>query len=289
MKILVTGATGYIGSKLTKKLVSLGYDTGILIRSKSDTALLKDVIPKIKVFIIESNYASINSAVAEFKPDLTVHLASLFIDQHTPEAISNLCESNILFGMLLLETLVNNDCKLFINTGTSWQHYNDEIYNPANLYAATKQAFDDIIKYYIEAYALRCITLKLFDTYGPDDTRPKIFNLLNKIAETEEQIEMSAGGQEFNIVHIDDVIQAYLYCIEELQQTNACSKIYGVGNEHSKTLREYVNDYEIYLKKRLNIIWGGRPYKRREVMTSWKAFNKIKKLFINPDIFKIEK
>ena len=67
--------------------------------------------------------------------------------------------SNITFGTQLVEAMVANGCYQFVNTGTSWQHYENDEYNPVNLYAATKQAFEDILRYYVETSALRVITL----------------------------------------------------------------------------------------------------------------------------------
>ena len=65
--------------------------------------------------------------------------------------------------------------KILVNTGTSWQHYENKDYSPVNLYAATKQSFEAILQYYVEVASLKAITLKLFETYGLDDPRPNFF------------------------------------------------------------------------------------------------------------------
>jgi nucleoside-diphosphate-sugar epimerase len=53
-----------------------------------------------------------------------------------------------------------------VNAGTTWQHYLGQVYDPVNLYAATKQAFEAILKFYTSTRDFQAITLELTDTYG---------------------------------------------------------------------------------------------------------------------------
>src|SRR4051812_1833664 len=78
------------------------------------------------------------------KPDVVFHLASLFVSDHRVQDVQNLVESNLLFGTQLLEAMAQAGVKRIINTGTSWQ-----CPHPFNLYAATKQAFESILGYYV--------------------------------------------------------------------------------------------------------------------------------------------
>ncbi|WP_144034102.1 NAD-dependent epimerase/dehydratase family protein [Sporomusa silvacetica] len=61
------------------------------------------------------------------------------------------------------------------------------------MYTATKQALESLSRYYTQTTSMRMITLKLLDTYGPNDPRPKLFSLLNRIAQTGETLDMSGG------------------------------------------------------------------------------------------------
>ena len=282
MKILITGGTGYIGSKLAYFLVNNKHEVFLLSRKNSDLCLISELLEKVKLFEIENDYSVINKVINEVKPDITIHLASLFINNHNTEKLVDIVGSNILFGTLLLESLVNNDCPLIINTGTSWQHYNNENYNPVNLYAASKQAFEDILKYYIEAKGIRAITLKLFDTFGEDDNRPKIFNLLKKHSQEKTEILMSNGEQEIDLVHINDVITAFNFVINELVDSKELKyKTYGVATGNPRKLREWVEDYIFINNLKVNIKWGYRDYGKREVMSTWKKFSKINSLIFS--------
>jgi len=282
MKILITGGTGYICSKLAYFLVNNNHEVFLLSRKNSNLCLISELLEKVKLFEIENDYSVINKVINEVKPDITIHLASLFINNHNTEQLVDIVGSNILFGTLLLESLVNNDCPLIINTGTSWQHYNNEDYNPVNLYAASKQAFEDILKYYIEAKGVKAITLKLFDTFGEDDNRPKIFNLLKKHSQEKTEILMSNGEQEIDLVHINDVVSAFNFAINELIDSKEIKyKTYGVATGKPRKLREWVEDYIVTNNLQVNIKWGYREYGKREVMSTWKKFSKINSLIFS--------
>src|SRR5260370_942833 len=102
----------------------------------------------------------------------------------------------------------------FVNTGTSWQHYEGAAYNPVCLYAATKQAFDDILRYYRERFGLRVVTLELSDTYGPGDPRKKLVPLLVERVKDRQKLSMSAGEQRISLVFISDVVEAFVRALE---------------------------------------------------------------------------
>ena len=157
-----------------------------------------------------------------------------------------------------------------INTGTSWQHYENEDYNPVCLYAATKQAFEDMLKFYVEASELKVITLKLFDTYGPDDPRPKLFTLLRRVAEEQTELAMSPGEQLIDLVYIDDVIEGYLLAARRLMDNSVSGmEDYAISSGKQISLKELVAIYGRTIGKQLPIKWGGRSYRTREVMVSW--------------------
>ncbi|GAH74036.1 unnamed protein product, partial [marine sediment metagenome] len=204
---LVTGATGFVGSHLVRRLIKDGWEAHIITRSSSSLAQLEDVCNKIIVHRHDGTTNSMINIVKGVKPEIVFHLASLFLAQHTSEDIERLVQSNLLFGVQLAEAMTLQGVTKLVNTGTSWQHFQNEPYNPVCLYAATKQAFKDMLKFYVEASELKVITLKLFDTYGPDDPRPKLFTLLRKVADEQTELAMSPGEQLIDLVYIDDVIE----------------------------------------------------------------------------------
>lgn len=268
MKILLTGATGFIGSQLAMRLVAEGYDLAIVVRPDSKLEVLRAVLPRIHVHVYDGSYASLLHAMEAAQPELVCHVASLFLAQHKSEDVAHLVESNLNFPAQLLEVMNQLGIKRLINTGTSWQHYQNKAHNPVNLYAATKQAFESLLAYYLEAQDFKAITLKLFDTYGPGDTRPKLFYLLRKTARTGEPLMMSPGEQLLDLVYIDDVLDAYILALAQLSKVTKAA-CYAVSNSARLTLQELVRLYGETVKRPVNVQWGGVPYRPREVLVPW--------------------
>lgn len=269
MKILITGATGFIGQNLIKLLLENNFNIYCITRVNSD---LSKINSKVKIFQYDENIDSLLEFFQNEKFDGVIHLASLFLLNHTKDNISNLLSSNIKFGVELLEASKISKVKWFINTGTFWQNYNDEVYNPVNLYAATKEAFLDIAKYYTQTSDLIFTTIKLNDTFGPNDTRNKIFNLWHKISQTGEILEMSEGNQIIDISYVEDVINAYDILIKHLNSEKSTvlkNKIFAIKSNERMSLKELSKVFEEATNCKLNIKWGSRPSREREVMNPW--------------------
>ncbi len=266
-KVLVTGATGFIGSNLCRKLLNNNFEVHILVRKNSKFDYLEDIEEKLKKYIWDNSVENLSKYLKLNQIKCVFHLAAFVKIEHEIKDVENLLNSNVLFGTEILEAMKYSETKLIVNTGTYWQHYNSEEYNPVDLYAATKEAFEKIIKYYVEAEDIRCITLKLFDTYGENDKRPKLINLLNKFADEGKELDMSLGEQKLDLVHVDMVTDAFLkaYTILEENQ-NMKNEVFGVSSGKQLSLREIVENFEKETGKKLKINWGARPYRKREVM-----------------------
>lgn len=269
-KIVITGATGFVGSNLTTFFLKKNYEVNIIVRPNSDLSNLDIKSSKLKVFKYDENLSNLISFFKEVNPICTFHLASNFIAEHQSSDINSLVTSNISFGLQLLEAMKEADVKTLINTGTSWQHYNNEDYNPVCLYAATKHAFESLIEYYVQAENFKVITLKLFDTYGETDRRPKLINLLNKFAKDQSELNLSPGEQIINLVHISDVCIAYETVMNLIEKQKSSIHLkYVIKHSKSYTLKELINVYEKVTQKKIKVVWGGKPYRKREVMTLW--------------------
>ena len=272
-RAIVTGATGFVGSNLCKYLIKNEWEVSIITRPSSDYSNISSVLSSIDVFEYDGKIEKLIEYFNKKNVDVVFHLASLFISEHESNQIDGLVDSNIKFGLHILEAMKESKTKLLINTGTSWQHYHSDEYNPVDLYAATKQAFESLIKYYVEAEHMRVITLKLFDTYGESDTRPKLINLLHKFADENKELNMSTGEQVLDLVYIYDVVKAYVKAYEYLNSSISIKyDEFGVGSKDPILLKNLINKFEFITGKRLNVIWGGRNYRKREVMKLWEKY-----------------
>ena len=281
MKILMTGITGFIGKNLAERLLNNGHEVFAIVRptSKIDE-LSKNLQDNVKFFTYDADNTVLDIVtdlcVEDNRPDVVYHLASwLLTTEHKFEDIKDLIQSNITFGTELLDAMTANNLYNFVNADTMLQHFDDAAYSPSNLYAATKQCFDDIIVYYKEARQLKCISLCIFGTYGSND-KGRIFALLKKIADSGETLKMSPGGQLVDFVYIDDVVDAFILAGDYLakNQYDYCGT-YGVSSMNPIPLRSVVEIFEEVSGKKLSIEWGGRPYRQREVMITWTNFKTL--------------
>jgi len=272
MRIIVTGATGFIGRWLVPRLQDAGHDVFALVRASADTAGLSQAgIPVIRDDGVRDLQADF-SANGPF--DGVIHLASLFRVTHKQEDVVPLLTSNIQFPARILDACVRSGVRWVVNTGTAWQHYEGRGYSPVNLYAATKQAFEALAQYYVEAHGLRFVTLALGDTYGPGDTRSKLLNLWCRIAKAGTPLDMSAGLQKIDLVYVSDVAEAFQCAVERFQSVSwpeAPMPTFRVSSGESCSLRELAKLFEEVTGAALPIRWGARPQRPREIMTPWNS------------------
>ncbi|MBL8196768.1 MAG: NAD(P)-dependent oxidoreductase [Blastocatellia bacterium] len=262
---LVTGANGYIGANLVKRLIEENNQVLCLVRISAKLDLLDISHPKIKIYYYDGTVESLCKIFVAHPIDAVFHLAAISQYKVTSDQVSNLIAANISFGTQLLELMAEHQVKTFINTGSYWQHlHNSANYEPVCLYAATKQAFEAIIDYYVQIKKVNAITLKLFDVYGPKDPRNKILQLLYNAAISQKAVNFSPGQQLLDLIYIDDVIDAYF---QALKIDNSEKHLrYFVGSFVYYTLQEVAELYQNILGKKIPVVWGGLPYRQREVM-----------------------
>lgn len=264
MRVLLTGGSGFIGRNLSRHLITEGHTVFCLCRESSIFDFHHTNLHRVPI----RDYSEIATKMEEIRPDGVIHLATRFESAHAPEHITDLIYSNIEYGAYLIEAACRYQVPWFLNTGTFWQHYEGACYLPVNFYAATKQAFEDIARYYYSLGKILFVTLCLNDTYGPGDTRRKIFNLWKKISKTGETLAMSPGEQIMDMIYIDDVVSAFLLLCTRLEtgQVKNNGKIYYLSAREKYSLRELAQLFETVSGKKLPIIWGKLPYRPRETM-----------------------
>ena len=261
MNIIVTGGTGFIGSNLVKKLVESNNKVFLIVRESSKFDKIEEVLDRIEIFKYDNELDNLTKFFDEVKPDLVYHLASLANSESND--IEDLINSNIRFPLQILEAMKITGYKKIINIGTYSQHFINENYNPMNLYSSTKQAFEDLLIYYVEVEGFLATTLKLFDNFGENDDRVKIINILIYDNASDKRIDVSKGEQKMNLIYIDDVIEALVLAGKSIVEGH---KVYFVGSDELYSIREVADLIEKIKGCKLNINWGGRKYRKRELM-----------------------
>ena len=274
MNILITGATGFIGKNLITSLEQK-YDIFLLIRETTELTFVSNY----NYFCFKDNIDELSNYIKKNNITGVVHLASLYVAQHKSDQVKELILSNVYLGTAIIEASIKADVVWFINTGTFWQNYihDEEQYCPVNLYAASKQAFADMAKFYTESYPIKFVTLKLCDTYGPKDTRRKILNLFKDISITGESLDMSEGNQVLDILFIDDVINGFEKLIEMMKKPNSeiIKDEYVLTSSKKYRLKDLAKIFTEITGQNLNINWGKKEYRKREVMIPWERGLKL--------------
>jgi nucleoside-diphosphate-sugar epimerase len=273
-RALLTGASGFVGGALTRRLLADGWEVHLVLREGSSTDRLPSQGPRLHLHRHNGDTLQLIEVMRVAAPEVVFHLASLFLATHKPEDVERLIHSNLLFSTQLAEAMAACGVRRLVNTGSSWQHYEDQDYNPVCLYAATKQAFNALLRYFVECHGLRVVTLKLFDTYGIGDPRPKVLNLLKRVALERTSLDMSPGDQLLDLVYIDDAVEAFIMAYEQLADGRQQSAMedYGVSSGKPMRLRDIGALYAKVCGKPLAIDWGRRPYRDREVMVPWRSY-----------------
>lgn len=262
---LLTGATGFIGSHAVRDLSAHGWAVHALVRDPSRIA-------GASAHTTDGSFASIRAAMAAAHPDVVIHLATCYIKDHRSEQVPELIAGNIAFGTHLLEAMAETHCRRLVNVGSYWQHYGrqDDSYAPATLYAATKQAFDDIARWYADARGLAVTTLHLSDTYGPADPRPKIFGLLARAARSGEPLELSPGQQRLDPLYVGDATAALDVAACRLLAGKAAGfELFRVSPGRPVTLRDLVACWCRVNQAAPDLRWGAKPYRERDAMEPW--------------------
>jgi nucleoside-diphosphate-sugar epimerase len=268
MKILITGATGFIGSHLVSVLLEAGHEVAV---TKRKTARAENITVGVQV-IDSENYDTIYSGIKNFTPGIVIHLAAEYVNKHEPEQIAGLINSNITFGTWILEAMITNNIEQFINIGTRFQHLRNSSYCPVNLYAATKEAFKNILTFY-ESRGIIHKTIELSDTYGEGDTRKKIMELLITACRNKEPLDLTPGEQLLDLASVDDICDFLMSHIDKPDFFN--NKTITLSGNVIK-LRDLGNMIEQRFNTQGILRWGARPYRENEIMAPPQYYPEIK-------------
>ena len=244
MKVLITGATGFLGSRLTQRLLTSGWEVDFVTPGPDDGAAAALTALGARPYI-GSDASSGFRAVVDSKPDVVVHLATYYLKMHAAEDIGPLVKSNIDFGVGILEaaTLIGAPVVL----SSSFFQFSEGRPEPSSLYAATKQALSVIAHYYRDFRGLDLRETVLFDTYGPGDLRDKLVPLLVNSATTGVHAQLGSPSQLVRLVYVDDVAAAFEQLI-----LNPASEITSITSA-PVSIREIVNTLEEVVGHPLNV------------------------------------
>ena len=266
-RALVTGASGYIGGALVSRLVGSGWQVSVIGRLSQRFGNYSKKNPDLQCYALEEDFQNLEGIVRDSNPTVVFHVASKIKADTSEASLTSLIRANITFGSNLLAAMTKNRTPFFLNVGSYWEHYNNEEFNPVDLYAASKRSFDCMLVYFTEAFGIRATTLELYDVYGPNDSRGKIIDTLLVAAKNDLKVEMSPGHQLMNFVHVSDVIDGFMIVANGMLSNSVFAlDRYALRAGNSYSLREVKEVIEEVSGKKINIEWGSFDYKDRTVM-----------------------
>lgn len=269
MRLLLTGGTGYIG----KSLIELIKNDNVEIYN-----LTRDKIVKHDrqgpVNISDYNFSNLSGKIVDLEIDVVVNLAaSYYFEEGTG---IDIISGNLNLPFIILESLKNKVGK-FINIGTYWE-YSSSIRNieGVNPYGIIKRTTENLMEYY-RSYGVICVDIKLYGTYGSNDSRRKIIDILLDAANKNIQIKVSEGEQKLNLVHIDDVTKIIRKIIFTSNYDNF--KI-GIASDKEYTVNQLIR--LISKHKKINVSRNKIAYRQDEVMTP--AYLKDNMIYVKDNV-----
>lgn len=274
--LLLTGATGFIGSHLLEKLLNRDYKIVVLKRSFSDdwriSHILKNFSENIVVYDIDK--VPLENIFEMEEISGIIHLATYYKKNHSPDDVVPMIQSNIEFPTQLLDLGVDHGIKFFINTGTFFEYdativpitENSDI-NSLNLYSSTKISFENILKSYSDIHDIKTATLRIFSPYGPRDNEEKLVPYLIINALKENSVKLSKGLQKLDFVYVEDITEAYIKLINRIYALEN-HETFNIGSGFPYSVREIVSILEEITDSNIKKNWGNKDIGNSEIIFS---------------------
>jgi nucleoside-diphosphate-sugar epimerase len=269
-RALVTGATGFVGSRLARTLSEEGWEVHGIVRRPPGDPAVRALAAVGHAHYHDGSMESLVRLVSVSRPTVVFHLAARFVADHHAADVESLVHDNILFGTQLLEAMRAARVKRIVNAGSAWQHFRNAEYSAVSLYSATKKAFADLLQYFVEAYGMQGVTLELSDTYGPGDVRRKLIPLMLEAEGLKKELSMVSGELPLDVVHVDDAVRAFIVAAKRLLANEVAGlEVYAVRSNEAVQVKDLFAIWEQARGTRLAARWGERPYRPREVLEPW--------------------
>lgn len=260
----VTGASGFLGRHLVSTLISKGHVVVTPLRPESSNKT-----PLGAQFVNCREIKDMTEAMRY--SDCVFHLATFFKGNHDSTDVRSMVESNVGFTAEVLEACFRAEVKNFVYTESIAQHLGGHEYSPTSLYAATKQAGTDLIRYFT-TLGIGAICLTIPDTMGPKDSRGKLLELLVKTSAEQSTLQMSPGEQLVDYLYVSDVISGLLRSAEILNEgIEKNLEFFRLSSQNLVTLKTFVSEVSRHLTDPPKIIWGAKEYRSGEIFEdiSW--------------------
>ncbi|MBI5929245.1 MAG: SDR family NAD(P)-dependent oxidoreductase [Chloroflexi bacterium] len=263
-RAIVTGATGFVGASLTRRLLQLGHEVHLLLRPEYAAWRIEGIRTNVHLHIVDfSDAPTLQTIIRHIQPDWIFHLAAY-------GAYSNqanwrqMIETNLTGTANLLEACLATGFEAFINTGSSSEYgfkdyppsENDWL-DPNSHYALTKAAATHFCRFTAQKQQVHVPTLRLYSVYGPYEEPTRLIPIL-AIKGLQGQLPPLVNPTiARDYVYVEDVNDAYL--LAATQPNQELGAVYNVGTGVQTSLDEIVAIARQVLAIEAEPQWGSMP------------------------------
>jgi len=263
-KILITGASGFIGSHLTEKLVNLGHTVRVIVpyNVENSWGWLDYLDAKIKknLEVISGDICDqdlINKSVKDI--DVVFHLAALISIPYSYISPRSYVSVNITGTLNLLEAARTHSVELIVNTSTS-EVYGSSQYSPIDElhplnaqspYAASKIAADQLCLSYNKSFNLPVTIIRPFNTFGPRQSlRAAIPTMITQVIINKKEINLGNLISKRDFSYVDDTVMGFVSC---LSNKKCIGEVINLGSGYDFSMQEVLLIIENILNKKLKV------------------------------------
>jgi nucleoside-diphosphate-sugar epimerase len=272
--IVVTGASGFVGNALVRRLLAEGREVHVLLRASAKTWRMRDLAGRVTVHSADLLDApAVADALRKAKPAVVMHLAAYgaYESQAEPRRI---LETNILGTLALLEAARAAGVGLFVNAGSSSEYgYKSEPMRetdrlePNSVYAVGKAAAAHLVALPAMRGDMAAVTMRLFSVYGPWEEPTRLIPTVIRKARAGLPLEMVPPETARDFVFVDDVLDA----MTAFDRLSACrGEVLNIGSGVQSTMREVVEAVQRAVGTRSEIRWGAFPARKWDT-ARWQA------------------
>jgi nucleoside-diphosphate-sugar epimerase len=265
-KILLTGATGFLGSSILRRIIS-DYEVSVIVRAISNHHRIVDQEGLINIYNLDE--VSIEEIITQVGPDIIIHCATDYgRKQVSPLQV---IEANLILPLKLLYYAELNGVSMFVNTDTFLD-------KRINHYSLSKRQFSEWFQTFSDR--MICVNMILEHFYGPHDDKTKFVSfVISELLVDKEKIDLTLGEQKRNFIYIDDVVAAFETVIKNDFKEQKGFYNYFVGSDESIAIKDFVGLLKQYTGNEKTFLnFGAIPYRPNEVMESEIDTTELKKL-----------
>jgi UDP-glucose 4-epimerase len=219
-RVLVTGASGFIGSNVVRKLVDDGAEVHALTSTVSAVYPVRLVDLRDRITMHEGNLidrSAMDSVVDKARPEYVLHLGAFTHVGKSWQRVDECIQANVQGTVNLLQALARYDYRRFVYTGTSEIYGDievpfceDALVNPISPYSVSKYAGERYCRMFHQGYGWPIVMLRPFNAYGPGQTPDRVIPEIIVRALRRQELKMTQGYQtrEFNFV--EDIAEGFV-------------------------------------------------------------------------------